>query len=256
MRLRFIGMILFTLWIVSFSSCSHQYYVPKPVEPVLLTAGKQLKLSGAVNMSNSYPLASISLAGSPVHNLGVLASVATGDKTASVWKNSFDSITHRERIVSTNFGLGYYRFISKDLLFECYGGAGAYTYKNDASAFIGQLKFRNYFVQPSVAFVRSNVEMGFTLRYDLLHRYKTTIDRAIVPAGPEQFSFLNYKNYSFLQPGFSIRFGMKQVMLEFLWSQSFALSRKYETIYGNDKWRSGKSLLGMGLLLNIDRFFN
>lgn len=259
LRIRYIAfqrsLFFFSMMIVG-ASCTHRYYYPKPLQPPLLSAAKQLRVNGISNLNPVNPITGISLAGSPVKHFGLLVGAASASykETVSSYGGA-QTVTYNERQWNPEIATGYYTLLSQNILVECYGGWGVYNYSNEAHAFVQKIAHHDYFLQPSVALVDRNVEMAFTVRYDHLQRRSLLLDTTSGSLSDSAYSFLGYQRYNFIEPGITVRFGGKFVMAQFQFSQNFALSKSYETIYGSFK-KSGAIKVAVGMLVNVHAFFD
>src|SRR5688572_31754240 len=104
-------------------------------------------------------LGAFSIAYSPKEHLGLTAGIGSRR----------DNESHFNPYLSG----GYYKKISSNILLETYGGIGLYNYENDHATAVNKIKFYNYFMQPSLAFIQKKFEIALTLRIDYLKRYKT-----------------------------------------------------------------------------------
>lgn len=252
-RLTFLSFFLFVLLIGS--SCTRRYYYPKPLTPPLLTAPRQVRLSGMSNLAVANPIGALSIAGSPLKHLGLQLSVASAAYKETITTNGTPAVSVQERQWNPEVGAGYYVNLSKVVVFEVYSGWGRYNYTNDAPAFVKSLKHRVLFLQPSIALVDKNVEMAFTLRYDHLQRHYQLLDASQGDPTDAAFVFLNYGGYGFLEPAFTMRVGGKTVMAQFQLSQNIALDKGYSSIYGRLR-KSGDTRIAVGAIVNLHSFFN
>ncbi len=219
--------LIFLLGVLS--SCSPHFYRPKPIEPVLLLQKDQLKINAVADDNMS----AISVAYSPKNHIGIQAGIGTASGgTSSTYSNGRQVVYQKERYFNPYIAAGYYKNISHNILFEAYTGLGNYSYKNKAVTYIKSMSI-NVFLQPSIAFIHENFEAAFTLRLDYLNRYKTEkTDSIISPDNLYKYRFLDYTDYFFIQPGFTIKGGFKNVKLQFQISKSFPFNTNYISIYG------------------------
>lgn len=206
--------------IAHLSSCqSPHFYRPKSLEPVLLTHEKQVTLN-----ITSGELPAYSIAYSPLPNFGLQAGAG---------HRSGDNTTYDETYFNPYLSAGYYKKVSSAGLAEIYSGAGIYSYKNKIDAPVKSINFSNYFLQPSFALLYKNIDVAFTFRTDYLKRNKTVLDTNAPPdMSSRQYSFLKYDNYFFLQPGITVRGGIKNIKLVLQMSKSIPFSDKYSSLYG------------------------
>lgn len=201
-------------------SCqSPHFYRPKSLEPVLLTHEKQVTLN-----ITSGDIATYSIAYSPMAGLGIQAGAG---------HRSGESTTYDESYFNPYLSVGYYKKVSTTGLAEIYAGGGVYNYKNKIDVPVKSIHFSNYFLQPSFALMYKNIDVAFTVRTDYLKRNKTVINTNTPPdASSMQYSFLKYDDYFFLQPGVTVRGGIKNIKLVLQMSKSIPFSNKYNSIYG------------------------
>lgn len=241
-------------------SCTPHFYQPKPLEPVLLTKEDQLK----INFIYDINLPAVSIAYSPRQSLGIQIGLGVNDNKAVSSNNAGSTIIYLdEHYFNPYAAVGYYKSISKKILFEIYTGAGMYNYKNNAVSYLKKMQHVNLFLQPSIAFVHKNIDAAFTLRIDNLNQSKTVIkDSVLSPDDQEKYKFLNYKSYFFIQPGITIRAGFKYVKFQFQISKSIPFSTNYESIYGyGPKYffdpfeKRSRVVFGFGVTGEIDNIF-
>ncbi|HUS01728.1 MAG TPA: hypothetical protein VMY77_08375 [Chitinophagaceae bacterium] len=165
-----------------------------------------------------------SVAYSPVSNFGIQAGAGH--------KSGHDNGTD-ESYFNPNISAGYYKMVAPNSLLEVYGGAGVYTYKNNIDVPVKKINFSNYFIQPSFAFLNKNIDVAFTIRADYFKRNNTIINSNQPPdTSTFQYSFLKYTNYLFIQPGITVRAGIKNVKFQLQVSKSYPFNKKYNSIYG------------------------
>lgn len=245
-----------------FSSCTPHFYKPKPLEPVLLTKKNQLK----INTITDFSIGTVSAAYSPKQNLGIQLGVGSNHYKSSGTDNTGrDTIYLNEYYFNPYLSVGYYKNISQDILFEAYGGIGMYNYKNTAISYLKSMKNINIYIQPTIVYIQKNFDASFTLRIDYFNRNKTRITDSVLSADDvKKYQFLNYKNYFFVQPGFTIKGGLKNVKAQFQISESIPFSKNYRSIYGYgyqflvfDTFRNKNKLLySFGLTIELNDLFN
>lgn len=218
------------VYILFLSACTPHFYQPKPLEPVLVTKKNQLKINAIANID----LNAVSIAYSPKKALGIQLGIGSfHNKSFSTSNAGIETIYQNEYYFNPLIGVGYYNNISENFLLEIYTGAGMYNYKNTAVSYLKSMKTINLFLQPSIAFVHNNLDAVFTLRIDDLNRNKIKISDSVLSADDQKkYKFLAYKNYLFIQPGFTVRAGFKYVKFQFQISRSIPLSNNYKSIYG------------------------
>jgi hypothetical protein len=250
--------IFFTIFIFS---CTPHFYKPKPLEPVLLTEKKEFKLNAISNLSMS----SVSIAYSPDQNFGIQAGLATNHYKSSGTNSGRDTIYINEYVFDPYLAAGFYKNIATNILFEVYGGIGMYNYKNTALSYLKNMNSLNLFIQPSIGYVQNNLDAIFTLRIDYLDRNKTKIKDSVLSQNDQKkYEFLKYKNYFFIQPGITIRAGLKNFKIQFQVSESIPFSGNYKSIYGYgaqflvfDSFNNyNKILYSLGITAGINDLFN
>lgn len=242
-------------------ACTPHFYKPKPLEPVLLTAQNESKLNAITDFSMS----SVSAAYSPKQNLGIHVGVATNHYKSSGTNYGRDTVYINEYVFNPYFSAGFYKNISTNVLFEVYSGIGLYNYKNTALSYLKSMKSLNLFIQPSIAYAQNNLDAIFTLRIDYLDRNKTKIKDSVLSVdNQKKYEFLNYKNYFFIQPGLTIRTGVKNFKIQFQVSENIPLSNNYRSIYGYGAQllvfgsfrNNNKILYSFGITGGINNLFN
>jgi hypothetical protein len=244
---RFLFYAFLVIIIINLSSCeSPHFYRPRSLEPVLLSHKKQL----TVNIIGD-EIGALSIAYSPVSNFGIHAGL--GEKSG---KDNGNEESYLNPYVSA----GYFKNISTNGLIELYGGAGIYNYKNKIDVPVKSINFSNFFIQPSFALLYKNIDVAFTIRGDYFKRNKTITNTANPPdTSFFQYTFLKYSNYYFMQPGVTVRVGIKSVKFLLQVSKSYALNNKYNSIYGleyssyyNTDIVDNKANLAIGIMVDFE----
>jgi hypothetical protein len=150
-------------------------------------------------------------------NFGVMLN---GHHNKNEWSSSFDSISRNDyftRRYSLDAGLGYFRNLSENTVFECYAGGGYGGYQFDYDIYTNDVYERTNayqtaswrsFVQPSIAYRDDIFEIAFSARFmgvgffDVVSRNYTQ-DELI----SENLNNLNQHFYPFIEPAITLRVG-------------------------------------------------
>ncbi|RYZ20185.1 MAG: hypothetical protein EOO16_17530 [Chitinophagaceae bacterium] len=233
------------------ASCTQQYYRPRPNDPPLLSEAGQVKATGSLSLTGS-PM--VSAAWSPVRGLGVQGGFSSS-RTSGFMSDGSTRNDFRERRSLVYGGVGYYRKLSPNTLFEVYGGVGSAGFSADGTGPVSRLRMTNYYVQPAVGLVRDNLELAFSVRYDHLQRGLTRLDSSrygLFLDGDQKF--LRFQGYDLLQPGITFRAGWPEAKFHLDISESFVLNSDYESLYGDSR-QNGLLRLTIGLNLSLHKLF-
>lgn len=146
--------ILLFLLILFAISCS-PIYVPTSVNTPLFEEEGEVQFSAytgthQIQARIAYP---------PVNHLGLMFNTAFNNQRNQYWFYN-DKSTHFE------LGVGYYSKISKNFVFETYGGYGKGTMQySDYYDQIDIYDVQKIFLAPAVGFVSEYLDVGFSLRY-------------------------------------------------------------------------------------------
>jgi len=189
---------LLIICLLSFASSScHLLYLPNQVNAPMLTDRNDLSGNISLGLSN----VNLQAAYSPVKNVGLMINYA-GGKTSN---SDNSSITNSYNFLE--FGAGYYKPITKNLLFDIYGGYGlgeAKTFDNvwdEATTINGN--YTRLFIQPSITISASEAfDANLAIRPVFIFMEKTTDSNA-----PTRSS------KTFLEPVLTLKYGWKYIKI-------------------------------------------
>ncbi|MCF8298748.1 MAG: hypothetical protein K9J13_14465 [Saprospiraceae bacterium] len=210
-KLNFLILLLVAIVI---SSCNVMYMPNMENVPLMQEKGDMKFNLSTTNAQASYAITD------------KLAVMANGYKRTNSWHNAGDLDSLNWEYKSDRFlvegGLGYYKQLSEDVIFEVYGGGGfgQIAFDNFDLDFDLDRKFSanmtRYFVQPNIGYKNDYVEFAFSSRLTALKFSGiTTQDYTIQELKNDDLFQLDVPTYFFFEPAFTIRLGYKWVKLHF-----------------------------------------
>lgn len=187
-------------------------YKPNPIHSPLLKKEGDLNTTASIGASGC-GLYNFQVAYAPTNHLGIIMDGMYHYRSL----NNADSSVEKLNILFGEVGAGYFSTLGaeKNLLFQCYGGAG-WGFTKDRMENTGQYnpevtaKYNNVFFQPGVALVNPNIEMAFDIRINYVRVYDIHAYRY------DQFEWWN-TDYTFysdttldfvnLEPSFTLKAG-------------------------------------------------
>ena len=191
-----VNLLIICLLSLASSSC-HLLYLPNQVNVPMLTDRDDLSGSISLGLSN----VNLQTAYSPVKNVGLMINYA-GGKTSN---SDNSSITNSYNFLE--FGAGYYKPITKNLLFDIYGGYGlgeAKTFDNvwDEATIING-NYTRLFIQPSITISAGDVfDANLAIRSIFISMEKTTDSNASTRSSK-----------TFLEPVLTLKYGWKYIKI-------------------------------------------
>jgi hypothetical protein len=218
--------------IITFSSCSHYYYVPNSANIPLLKEKNDMRISAGYSGGETFEGADIQFAYAVSPSIGIMANGLFGGKTEEdaygakqSGKGSFGEV-----------GIGYYKPFSpkKLFVFEVYGGAGTgvtnHEYGNsNATAKVGATKF---FIQPSIGYTSKKGRFEFAMASRFSGVNLKVKEEFNVPHDADNYSdyytgleYVRQHPFSMMwEPSFRISVGSKDVKFYFSYTHSFNLT--------------------------------
>lgn len=128
------------------------------------------------------------------------------------------------------FGLGYYRPIPGDFIFEAYGGAGWGNITNEFSDYLSHLesevKYNRYFIQPAIGWRHSNINLAFSTRFCAINYTHYTLQDPQNQYDMFELMGVDHNPCWMLEPAFTFRGGGKVVKFQTQIGLSFELNNE------------------------------
>lgn len=179
------------------SSSCHLLYLPNQVNVPMLTDKNDISGNISLGLSN----VNVQTAFSPIKYVGFMANYAGG----KISNSDNSSITNSYNFFE--FGVGYYKSVTKNMLFDIWGGYGignARTYDDiwDVATTINGKYFR-IFIQPSITISASEAfDANLAIRPVIVFMEKTTSSSA-----PTRSS------KTFMEPVLTLKYGWKYIKI-------------------------------------------
>lgn len=223
MKKNFIFVSLFTIIIITNSSCVHYYYAPSANNVPLFKEKKEARIQAQYSLGNNYG------------GFDIQSAYAVSNH-AAVQLNIFHASHDDEEYGSGNGTYveaagGYYKpFANKHWIFETYAGIGFGGVKNiygdggigtsrypEAKTFVTKL-----FLQPSFGFTSNHFAMALSSK---LSTVKTGVNSSSLTKEYDEYDYeqlnaLKGKSYFFWEPGIMIRGGFKSAQLLIQYTRS------------------------------------
>ncbi len=221
-------------------ACSPKYYVPNTLNVPMIEAKSQTNLTVAGNANQVEFQGAYGLTDS-------LALQVNGG--AVIPKDEDNGNGGSGRLLEA--GLGYYRNVKPNVLFDIYAMAGVGTVDNDFPTAIagnpgttGKISadMSRFSLQPSISYHRRRISISGSARLSSL-QYRN-IEGSLIFAGENQVTYLTDNKSNFLfEPAVTLRVGGEKLRLQVQLVQSVNLS--------NSDFRQDKSLGTIGLNFNF-----
>jgi hypothetical protein len=213
-----------------FCSCTHYYYVPSVQNVPLFREKNEYRISGTIGGGDETTCVEVQAAYSITDKVGVMADFMTatgGDEADKDYGkgNYFDG------------ALGYYKPISKNGVFEVYGGLGIANQHHEYSTNLynngvitptysgkSDLSTLKVFVQPSLGLTFNLFDIGWSTRLNRLSFI--TVDNNI-NNNLDLYNELNdpsNKIHYYFEPAITLRGGWKNVKLQFQAAYSYYMN--------------------------------
>ena len=227
-------MLLFTVIVIS--SCNVMYMPNMENVPLMSEKGDMKFNLSSTNAQASYAI---------TDNIALMAN---GYKRDNSWTSAGDSVNFEytsDRFLAEG-GVGYFRPLSDDVIFEVYGGGGfgqiAFDYI-DVDFDIDKRFSANmtrYFVQPNIGYKNEIIEFAFSsrltaLKFSGIEAKNYTVQDLVT----DDLFQIDKPTYFFFEPAFTIRLGYKWVKLHF------------QTIYSTKLNTEPLNYRGLGINLGI-----
>ncbi|MEI6347524.1 MAG: hypothetical protein WCP69_06225 [Bacteroidota bacterium] len=155
-------------------------------------------------------------------------------------------------------GVGYYKPLNENALFEVYGGVGAGKNSIVSSEFSNGISFVNssiyanssrFFVQPSIGFSNDYVDFAFSTRF-VLQKYSKidTLGYTTTMLYNDDLLNIDQPIFAFLEPALTLRIGYKYV--------KFHAQAMYSYKYNSEPLNYFPVNVNVGIHINIAGRFN
>jgi len=221
-------------------------YIPNTENVPLMTEKGDVKINiSTTNVQASYAV---------TDNIAVMAN---GYRRQSTWSDASDSIDSWE-YTSNRFlaegGIGYYKVISENFIFETYGGGGFgqvgfdyfdvdYDIENNFSA-----NFSRFFVQPNIGYKNDFFEFAISSRISGLKFSGIKTNYSLDDLIDSEVYQIDAPIYFFFEPAITFRLGYKWAKLHF------------QTIYSNklniEPLNYRKLGINVGIYIDISKAYN
>lgn len=204
--------VLFSLTAVLFQSCNTMYVPTMQNVPLLQEKNEVRATLGLSNLQGAYAV---------TDNIGVIANGYYSNVTSVFDQNSIVySYTTERNIFHIEAGGGYFKKLSDNAIFECYGGLGFgnSSFKKFDSDSLSALpvlkstfftKTARFFVQPSIGYTIDNFDVAFSTRF-IVQNYYGVDTSGFTKIDLYDNKLLNIDQpFLFMEPAITLRFGYK-----------------------------------------------
>lgn len=159
--------IILLLVIITFSSCYHAYYGPNTPNAPLLTEKGEVRLNTMYTYGGDTDIegGELQFAYAFRDKWGFIFSGIS----AGVEENTGDYVEKGNGIYA-EAGVGHFKRIDRNWMFECYGGLGTGSANNDYG--LGdrsKVAFNKLFIQPAIALKTKHFEFAFITRFNAVN---------------------------------------------------------------------------------------
>lgn len=218
---------IFIIVVIVFTSCSPIYYVPNTQEIPLFTEKNQGRGHIGLGNTSETSLFKISGAYSFSKHFGITGNVFLVSAKSSNGQT--------KKGASTGLGLVHFLPVDENFIFEStLGFASGKAINEDIKGIENEVRFVNFYCQPSIGQAMKHFEMIFSLKYNI-HTYTklnstllslAQVDNVNTPLGQKiLFDYPLDKTYHFLEPALTIRFGWESVKLHVQFVYSSLISQ-------------------------------
>ena len=215
--------ILLLGFCIMLSGCSHYYYVSSIQNVPLFKEKNEFHLAGSYAQGDESESGEVQTAYSITNHLGIMANYQ---------KTRIGSLEKEDYMSGRNYdiGLGYFRPIGKDAVFEVYSGygrnkqhhaystsnynsvTGTYDYISDGDAY---LKYRRYYIQPSFGLGFDYFDVAASFRLSRIRYNYVDYDVVYHEEDIQILNMLPQKSHFMLEPAITLRTGWKYFKFQF-----------------------------------------
>ncbi|POY34761.1 hypothetical protein C3K47_18685 [Solitalea longa] len=204
-------------------------YFPTPVQTPLLSEKNELKITASVP-------GDISVAYAPGQNIGIFTSVSFYNEiqeSSSSLKGTLDEYKKTGNHLVFEAGVGYFKKLEPNFLFEIYGGFGLgrfnieSEYNNDPVNYEYKIPTSKFFVNPSFGIKRKHVEIAFSMRLTALNFGKSSTNFNTEMIDTDELENLDTRTYFFYEPSFTIRAGFEPIKFHYQVGYSHKFGSSY-----------------------------
>lgn len=201
--------LLIAVAIILLQSCTRTMYIPNMQNAPLLKEKNEVRATLATN--------NCQIAYAVTDGLGVMLN-GYSEKT----NTAYDFSETADKRTFAEIGIGYFKPLNERAVFEIYTGVGkgkvAFGNREYSNGGSFSTNFKRYFIQPSIGFSFSVVDLSLSMRYSHLSFYDSNTSR--YKYNGDVNSIHNLANvdkhkYGFIEPAVTMRVGWKYVKLQF-----------------------------------------
>ncbi len=200
--------------VVLFTSCSALYYAPNPQNVPLFTEKNEYRVAGSITLSEYTGGLNLSGAYSFADHFGFTGNIFLVGEA--------DDLIPNRRINKGNLadvGLIYFLPFGSLFVFESTAGFGGGKAINEGDYGSGTVKFRNYYLQPSIGIASEHFDIALSAKYSILSYYSVEVSATNTDGGAPID-----KPYSLIEPALTFRFGWEHFKIQTQFVRSINLS--------------------------------
>lgn len=234
------------------NSCKSAY-VPNAQNVPLFQEKGEIKVSVSITNTETGPT-DFQAAYALSDHIGIMVNAKKSNKKESADANKINSEHYKEINQVVEAGIGYFGKTNSNLTYEVYGGAGLTkvglhgiswnSIDNDSRFDADGLKF---FVQPTMGFVRSAFDIGFSTRITGLKFNNYTTNYSYEDLEKDRLNKLDAAMHLFAEPAITMRAGYKWIKVQIQTGVSIKMTSTpipYESFFG-----------GLGLAADIGKWY-
>lgn len=192
-----------------FSACNVAYIPNRHNVPLMEEKGDASISISTTNLQGAYAISD---------HMAVMGNVYFRENS---WENNPDSNTTLTMDYQANrflgeLGIGYYKPLSDNAVFELYGGGGlgniGFELEDSNPLYDREYKanIQKLFIQPDIGFHSEYFDFVFSTRFSLLNFYDVDTTNYTIPnLDSDNLYNLDKQPYIFLEPALTLRFGYK-----------------------------------------------
>ncbi len=220
---------------IHLTSCAHYYYAPNAQNVPLLKEKKDTKLTVALSSGDEFTGFEAQFATAVSDKIGIMANLITASGNEDNGESGSGSMFE--------IGAGYFKPLGKRFVFETYGGIGYGTVSNKYDPGTSKVKFTRLFVQPSIGFTTSWIDIALSTRLAGLN-YHSVAYSGIENHDSSDLEYIKDNKFSFLfEPAFTVRAGWDQL--------KFQLQLVLSKNLNNSALQQEESNFNLGLFLDV-----
>ena len=210
------SIILFSL----LSSCTHYYYIPATQNVPLMKEKNEFHITGGTCIGENDNIGEVQASFSPIKNGAILVNYLSVSGSNS--SSNYESSGYGQQI---ELAAGYFKNISKKIIFEIYSGGGFSTQRHSYGPGFSNLKSDNLFIQPDIGYCSQGFELALSFKYNRNHvNFIEADDKLNRNAYNDLYTIQKNNVWHFIEPGITLKTGWKILKLQLQYVLSYGIN--------------------------------